>query len=84
MVGVGTKGEKNLFSENQSVVFNTSLTELTLKNHHNSTAYHYVRWTESAKELRVCFEKGNENIDDLLTKKLDKAKHEILSGCIMW
>ena len=34
--------------------------------------------------MRVCSEKENYNMSDLLTENLDKFKHELMSICIVW
>ena len=76
--------ETNVFLDNQSVVLNASMPESTLKKIHNSIAYHAVRWAAASGELRVCFEKGIDNMADLLTKNLERVKHAALSACITW
>ena len=84
MLGIPVDRETNVFSDNQSVCINSSVPESTLKKKHNSLAYHAVRWAAAAGELRVCFEKGKDNLADLLTKNLEKVKHQRFSSCIMW
>ena len=84
MLGIPVDGHTQVFSDNQGVVLNATVPELTLKKKHNSIAYHAVRWASAAGELRVCFEEGKDNLADLLTKNLEKAKHSLFSQCILW
>ena len=84
MMGLEIEGETNIFSDNQSVVLNTQLPESMFKKRHNHIAYHDIIWEAVANDSRVCFERVNCNKADLLTNNPDKAKHELMSRCIMW
>ena len=84
MLGIAVDGETRTFSDNKSVVLNASVPESTLKKEHNSIACHAVRWAAAAGELKVCCEKGTDNMADLLTKNLDRVKHFALARCVLW
>ena len=84
MLGIEVVGDTNAFSDNKSMCMNSSIPESTLKKKHNSIAYHAVHWAVAARELHVCFEKGIDNMVDLLTMNLERIKHHKFCSCIMW
>ena len=84
MLGIPICGYTDSFSDNKGTVLNASVPESTLKKKHNSIAYHAVRWAAAAQELCMCFEDGKDNMADLLTKNLEKNKHQTFCRCIMW
>ena len=76
LFGVPIDGPVNMFCDNQGVIKNASILELTLMKKHNSINYHAVREAAAAGILRVGKEDGNTNLADLLMK--------ILSGQRRW
>ena len=77
--GIPIEGPTNGFCDNASVVKNASLPESTLGKKHNSIAYHRVRECCAAGAIIYTHEKGTENCADVLTKFLDRTKH---NNCI--
>ena len=46
-------------------------------------AYHVVCWEPDIKELKVFFERYNDNMPDILTDNLDKTKQHLFIKYIM-
>ena len=68
--GVPILGPANVYADNNAVVKNTSIPELTLKKKHNSINYHIVREAVAAKMMRIAKEDSETNIADAFTKLL--------------
>ena len=83
MMGVPIMGPTNCFCDNASVVKNASIPHSTLKKKHNSIAYHRVREAVAATSIRVGFEKGINNLSDVLTKFLGKISFYKCVVCIL-
>ena len=70
MMGIPVVGCDFVFSDNQSVLKNSSLPDSKLNNKSNSIAYHHVREGVARDEWRTAYIKTNLNRADLLTKNL--------------
>ena len=75
MMGVPIDGPSYMYSDNQSVLWNTSKPESTLKKKSKPIAYHFVRECVAREELLTGYVKSIENRADLLTKPLPFASH---------
>jgi len=77
MMGVPIAGPCNVFCDNEAAVKNSSIPESTLKRKHNSIAYHKVRESAAAGIVKVGYIHSSNNLADMLTKPLTRAKiHE--------
>ena len=56
--------------DNQSVLWNTTIPDSTLKKKSNSIAYHFVREGAARDEWRTAYVKTDQNPSDLMTKAL--------------
>ena len=70
MIGISCDGPVFIEGDNQSVLANTSITDLTLKNKCQSIAYHLVRESVARDEWRTSYIRSPDNESDLLTKML--------------
>lgn len=70
MFGVPIDGPTSVFCDHEAVVKNTVYSESTLKRKHLSIAYHRCREAQAAGYVRICWEKGDFNLADILTKLL--------------
>jgi hypothetical protein len=70
MMGIPIAGPSYVYCDNNSVVMNTSAPASTLKKKSNSIAYHAVRWSVAADEMRVTHIASEDNVADILTKPL--------------
>ena len=79
MFGVPLYGPTYTLCDNQGVVKNTSLLQLTLGKKHNAVNYHVVCEADVAGILRVGKEDTETNLADLLTKLLGcQRRHQLL------
>ncbi len=70
MFGIPMEGPANTFVDNNSVVLNATVPSSTLKQKHNSIAYHRVREAIAANVIRIAKVSGKKNLADMLTKPL--------------
>jgi hypothetical protein len=70
MMGIPCEGPAYIFGDNQSVLFNTSIPDSTLKKKSQSIAYHLIREGSARDEWRTAYVNTHENEADLLTKCL--------------
>ena len=68
MMGVPIVGPSFVFGDNQSVIFNTSRPQSTLKKKSNSICYHAVREAVASGKTTTAHIPTRFNLDDLLTK----------------
>ena len=68
------------YSDNESVVNNTSKIKLTLNKKHNSIYYHYVRWCVAAGIASIEWIASGENLSDAMTKRLSETTQDYLFG----
>ena len=77
MMGIKVKGPAHIWGDNQSVLCNTSVPDLTLNKKSQSIAYHFVRGGVARDEWRTAYVSTHDNPEDLITKVLpmgDKRK----------
>jgi hypothetical protein len=70
MMGIPCEGPTYVYGDNQSVLFNTTIPESTLKKKTQSIAYHFVREGAAKDEWRTAYVNTHFNPADLLTKPL--------------
>ena len=70
MMGIPVENPCFIYGDNQSVLWNTSVPESSLKKKSSSVAYHFVREGVSTDEWRTTYLKSSENPSDFLTKSL--------------
>ena len=70
MLGNPCEGCTFLYSENQSVLYNTLIPESMLKNKSQGIAYHFVREGCARNEWRTAYVNTHSNPTNLLTKPL--------------
>ena len=70
MMGVALDGPANVFCNNQSVVFNSTIPESMLKKKHVSIYYHRAREACAMQMIRIAYEGTKSNLVDCLTKTL--------------
>jgi hypothetical protein len=84
MMGIPIAGPSYVYCDNNSVVMNTTSPASTLKKKSNSIAYHAVRWSVAADEMRVTHVTSDENVADILTKPLPGgAKRDYLLSRVL-
>eukprot|EP00957_Ditylum_brightwellii_P026080 1971821-Ditylum_brightwellii.AAC.1 len=77
MLGIPCDGSAYIYGDNQSVLANTSVPDLTLKKKSQSIAYYSVREGAARDEWRTAYVNTSLNKADLLTKLLPfGAKHK--------
>ena len=70
MMGIPVNDPAYIYGDNQSVLFNTSIPDSTLKKKSQSIAYHFTREGSARDERRTVYANTNKNESDLLTKQL--------------
>ena len=63
-----------IFSDNQSVMANTTMPESTLKKKKQPTSYHFVREGSACDEWQTAYINTHENVADMLTKHLPSGE----------
>jgi hypothetical protein len=82
---LGSHLEKNslLLGDNMAVVLNTTIPSSSLKKKHQACNYHKVRESIAAGFIDFAHVISDNNLADILTKPLIKAKYErITSECL--
>ena len=74
MMGIPCEGPAFIYGDNQSVLFNTTIPESTLKKKTQSIAYHFVREGAAKDEWRTAYVNTHLNPADLLTKPLPSGE----------
>ena len=74
MMGIPCEEPTFIYGDNQSVLFNTSIPESTLKKKSQSIAYHFVREGSARDEWRTAYVNTHLNPADLLTKPLSHGE----------
>ena len=74
MMGIPIIGHTYVYGDNQSVLFNTTIPDSTLKKKSQSIAYHFIREGVARNEWRTAYVNTNENEADLLTKVLPSSE----------
>ena len=70
MMGISVLGPTYIYGDNQSVLFNTSVPESTLKKKSQSICYHFVREGSARNEWKTGYINTKSNPADILTKPL--------------
>jgi hypothetical protein len=70
MMGIACEEPAYISGDNQSVLYNTSIPDSTLKKKSQSIAYHFVREGSARDEWRTSYVNTHDNEADLLTKML--------------
>ena len=70
MMGIPCEGPAYVYGDNQSVLYNTTIPDSTLKKKSQSIAYHFVREGCARNEWRTAYVNTHLNPADLLTKPL--------------
>ena len=84
MMGFPLNGPTSIFCNNQSMVKNSTAPDSFLKKRHNAIAYHRAREAQAAGFIRVAWENGTTNIEDLLTKLMPGPRLKELIGYVLW
>ena len=69
-MGIPCEGCSYVYGDNQSVLYNTSIPESTLKKKSQSITYHFVWEVCARNERRTAYVNTHANPADLLTKPL--------------
>jgi hypothetical protein len=70
MMGIPFESPAYVYGDNQSVLYNTTIPDSTLKKKSQSIAYHFVREGAARSEWRTAYVNTHDNPADLLTKPL--------------
>ena len=70
MMGIPVENPCFVYGDNQSVLWNTTMPESTLKKKTSSVAYHFVREGVSMDEWRTTYINTKENPSDIMTKNM--------------
>ena len=70
MMGIPVLGPTYIYGDNQSVLFNTTIPESTLKRKSQSICYHFVREGSARDEWRTAYVNTKANPSDILTKPI--------------
>ena len=74
MMGIPILGPAYIYGDNQSVLFNTTIPESTLKRKSQSLCYHFVREGCAKDEWRTCYVNTKDNPADILTKAIPSGE----------
>ena len=75
MMGIPVNNPVFIRGDNQSVLWNTTIPESTLKKKSNSIAYHFVREGAARDEWRTAYVKTDLNPSDIMTKALPSGEN---------
>ena len=82
-MGINVLGPTYIYGDNQSVLYNTTIPESTLKKKSQSLCYHFVREGVARNEWRTGYIKSVDNPADILTKPLPATKRQNLVKAIL-
>ena len=74
-MGIQVSSPVFIYGDNQSVLWNTTIPDSTLKKKSNSIAYHFVREGIAQDKWRTLYIKTDANPSDLMTKALPVGIH---------
>jgi hypothetical protein len=77
-LGVALDGPTLMLGDNMSVVLNTAVPLSVLKKKHNAIAYHRIREAIAARIMSFAYIKSEENVSDVLAKRLSNEKFHYL------
>ena len=84
MMGETLTGTTYVYGNNMSVIYNTSLPELTLKKKSNSICYHAMHEEVASGECLKTHYKTRDNYSDMMTKVLYGQKKQDNVSCILY
>ena len=70
MMGIPVTNPAFIFGDNQSILWNTTVPDSTLKKKSSSVAYHFVREGVAKDEWRTAYVNTKANPSDVLTKMI--------------
>ena len=77
MMGIPVRNPVYIYGDNQSVLWNTTIPDSTLKKKRNSIAYNFVGEGVARDECRTSYIKADANQSNLMTKALPAGITEI-------
>ena len=77
MMGIPVNNPAFVYGDNQSVLWNTTVHESTLKKKSSSVAYHYIREGCAMDMWRTTYVRTNLNPSDVLTKTVSSISDRI-------
>ena len=83
MMGIQVLGPTYIYGDNQSVLYNTTIPESTLKKKSQSLCYHFVREGVAGNEWRTGYIKSINNPADILTKPFPATKRQHLVKAVL-
>jgi hypothetical protein len=75
MMGIPCEDPSFIYGDNQSVLYNSTLPESTLKKKSNSIAYHFVREGAAIGEWVTSYVRSGDNPSDILTKPVPSGQN---------
>ena len=75
--------ETKIYGDNNAVIINTSVPELTLKKKHHSINYNYVRESVAAGVVQIFKVDTGSNLADLFTKLVNRVTRKEIIGKIL-
>ena len=82
-MGIRVLGPTYIYGDTQSVLYNTTIPESTLKKKSQSLCYHFVREGVARNEWRTGYFQSINNPADILTKHLPATKRQHLVKAIL-
>ena len=76
--------EHDIYGDNQSMLYNTALSETIMKKKSQSICYHFLREGPARDEWRTGYIKSVKNPADVLTKPLSAVKRQALIQGILY
>src|SRR5687768_5778573 len=80
MFGMRVELPAKIFSNNQSIVSNSTRVKLMLNKKHNLIAYHMLRWATAARIVQIGWISTKDNLADPMTKRLTPENQDYLFG----
>ena len=77
MMGIHVNGPAFIHGDNQSVLWNTTVPESTLKRKSSSVAYHFVREGVSKDMWRTAYVRTTENVADVFKKVISSISDKM-------
>jgi len=84
MMGIPVNNQCFIYGDNQSMLWNNTVPESTLKKKSNSIAYHMVREGAARDEWRTSYVRTAMNPADILTKALPSGENRCKIRLIMY
>ena len=74
MMGIPVNGASYIHGDNNSVLYNSSIPDSTLKKKSQSIAYHFVCEGTARDEWRTAYVNTHDNVSDMMTKSLPSGE----------